>query len=143
MTVSNPYESPSQEADKPTQTFRRRPRFLSSCGLAVCGMAVALIGVMYGAWFIGVPTPDATPDMARVEAIHGSVSTSLVVAGIGLFLLGIVAVVVSSAVWLLRKAGEHWRQGRNSKQQPGFQRGQDALACGGRLLNSLEVEVSF
>ncbi len=62
-----------------------------------------MFGIVYGVLLVGVPSPDATAEMARVEAFHSSVSGAFVLTGVCLLLLGIVASVASGTVWLGRK----------------------------------------
>ena len=93
MPDANPYASPLNPAERPIRAAHK-PWLLGSFLLAGGGLLVAFAALVYGVILVGVPSPDATPEIASREAFHSSVS------GWGM-LIGGVIFVVGSVTFLL------------------------------------------
>ena len=80
----------------------RRSCLMYAGALAVFGVVATLIGLIYGAVLVGVPSQDPTPEMAQREAFHVSVSSWIMAIGGCLFAVGVVAALF---VWVSRSGG--------------------------------------
>lgn len=90
--MRNPYEAPAT-AGRSANANAQRPWLWRSFLLSATGFLAALLGLVYGAVLVGVPSQDPTPAMAREESFHLAVSSGIMAISAGLFLIGLIAFV--------------------------------------------------
>lgn len=93
MPADNPFQSPSIVGSA-SSPITRPPWLRRSFALGVLGLFVTFVGFLYGALLVGVPYPDATPEMIRREAFHLAVSDWGMAIGGCLTLCGMVALML-------------------------------------------------
>lgn len=76
----------------------RTPWLLRWLILGASGLVVSIVGFAYGVVMVGVPYQDPTPEMARREAFHLTVSGWSMAIGGWLVLLAIIAALVAMAL---------------------------------------------
>jgi hypothetical protein len=66
------------------------------CGLwlVAAGITISLAGLLYGVVFVGVPYQEPTPVQRSSEAFHYSVSGGILLAGVGITLLGLLSLAI-------------------------------------------------
>ncbi len=67
----------------------RRPWLRRSLAIGAIGLVIAILGIVYGVFLVGVPSQDLSPELARQESLHSAVSGWLAGIGLCLMLLGI------------------------------------------------------
>ena len=72
----------------------RKPGLLYSGMLAAVGLVAVFLGAVYGVLLVGVPYQDPTPEMARREAFHVSVSGWIMAIGVCMLICGVLALVL-------------------------------------------------
>lgn len=96
MTSENPFKSPgneSQSAPKTRDAWSRR--FLA---LGAIGATMAMLGIGYGVFMVGIPSQDPTPEMARREALHLAISGWATTIGSMLLLLAVFGWLIALVV---------------------------------------------
>ena len=107
----NPFKSPSA-ATIPTNTSKRRPWLRYALRLLAIGALVTFLGLFYGVLTVGIPSPDAAPEVQQRERFHFGISKFLMILGICLLVFGLIG---SVATILFRAVSRIW-SGARSRQ---------------------------
>ena len=77
-----------------------------SFGLLLLGIGIIFLGFLYDVMFAGIPYQDPTPALAATYTFHATVASIIRWLGTGIFLLGILVVVMR---WVLNNHSKELR----------------------------------
>ncbi len=84
--------------------LKQRAGCLIAGGLVLLGAILVVAGFTYDILFAGIPPQDPPPDIAANYIFHARIASQTMRAGLLVLLVGLVAAVVSSVIFLVRKA---------------------------------------